>query len=445
MLLLVASLAWAEDPAPTQDTDTGDAPAPAPGEPTTTPAPTPPAAPPVFDVEVVKKGAPGGDITPTGPAPPPRPVEVQVVKPAPIEVIDVKVVRPGEPAAVPPPAAAPPAPAPTTPAPTPAFPAPNGGGNITPPPLPVLPPVALPKPPTEAPPVVPSVTIPPGSAEAVPVVLPPPEPPPPVAAPALPAFVPGVGLRVEVEGEAPYRVVDASGRRYTTVKLARLVQDKATLTRLDRRRTNSEIGRITAGITGGALMIAGIAVVASDAGAPDTDDYAVEPSLYDTEAAYEEAVSFARGQYDKATFAWQQQRLGTTLFLVGSGGIALAAAPFIGKDDERFEELPHLVYDREQIDRMVADYNTLHPANPPADPSAPPADAPPAADAPATDAPPPEAAPGDVAPPPAAPTPVPGRPDPNQGLPDAGTFDEPGGIRLQPLWGAAWFGLRGTF
>ncbi len=432
MLVLVARLAFAEEPA---DTDTGDAadtpeaaPAPPPPPP---PAPAPPAARPVFDVVVVKKGAPGGNITPVATTPaaappiattpgastaptPPAAVPPPAPEKAGAPVFDVTVVRqvPTTPASAAAPAGPP---APLAPAPqTPVVPAP--GGDITPPRAP--PDVAIPPPPKEAPAGVPSVSIPP----------PAPPPPPPLAL--------GVGLRVEGDPAGRWRVYDAADHRYTSVQFARLVADKDMLRRLDNEREFGKIGQAAVGVGGGALLVAGLLVVLGEGGVPNIDDYSVVPADYPSEASYEAAASFEQGQYAKAVASWQSQRLGTTLFLIGSGGVALAAAPFIGRDSEMREERPHLVYRHARAAELVAAYNTAH--IPPV--VATPTDPSPSKPLDIDDDPP--------APSPPSPPADPRVPDRNDGVPDESTFDDfrpPSGIHLRPLLGPAWVGVTGRF
>lgn len=396
VLVLVARLAFAEEP---DDVDTGDATG------AQDPAPAPPPAAPVFDVIVVKKGAPGGTITPAA-AP-------GATTPSAAPVFDVTVVRPAAPA---------PAGTSTAPTTTPPRGAPPAtGGDITPPRTPT--PAVVPPPPREAPAAVPSLSIP---------APPRPPPPPPVA---------GVGLRVEGDPAGRWRLYDAADHRYTSVQFARIVGDKEMLRRLDNEREFGKIGQIAVGVGGGALLLAGLVVVLGDVGVPNVDDYSVDPTNYTSEASYMAAADFERGQYDKALASWQSQRLGTTLFLVGSGGVALASAPFVGRDSDAREDRPHLVYSHARAAELVAAYNTAH---------LPPAAAPPlAAPAPIPDddgqPPVPQPPPGSAR---ATPPPESRVPDRNEGVPDERTFDDlrvPSGLHLRPLLGPAWVGVTGRF
>ncbi len=180
-----------------------------------------------------------------------------------------------------------------------------------------------------------------------------------VVPPAAPSLPPGVGLRL-TKGES-WRVKDAADLRYTTVQFARLVGDRETLRALDNAREFGKIGGTALAITGGGLLVASLVVVTSNVGQPSILDYAVDPSLYEEEADYDAAEEFAQGQYDKSLTEWQSQRLGSTLFLVGTGAVVLAAAPFVGRDNEKREQRPELVYSRERAQQWVDGYNAAHP------------------------------------------------------------------------------------
>ena len=206
---------------------------------------------------------------------------------------------------------------------------------------------------TVAPPPVPS-------AESAPTVQPTPLPPTEIAAPV--ELVPGVGLTLSPG--ANFAVYDRTGRRYTTLQFARLVGDTATLTSLETQRDQARVG--TAGLAGtGALVIlASLLVATNDELAPQYDDYQPDPTLYDSEKEYVAAVDFEQGQYDKATSAWNEQRVGTALFLAGSGGILMVLAPFFGRDGLAKEDRPDKAYARETAQRWVEQYNAAHAAQP---------------------------------------------------------------------------------
>ena len=427
VLFLVVSQALAGDPTPAGSDAPGEpaeaegAPAPREAPP---PAPPPPPELPLFDVVVVKKGDPSPVVAPASAAPtvPAPALPAPAASPAPF---DVTVVAPGA----------------------------RLGGEITPPPLPAGTPPP-PAPPKEAPPGVapgvsptgapPPISALPGFSPPPPAVSPPPSvapaaPPvlvveiaPPPAAPLLP---PGVGLRL-TKGDS-WRVKDAADLRYTTVQFARLVGDRETLRALDNAREFGKIGSTALAISGGGLLVASLVVVTSNIGQPSMTDYSVDPTLYEEEADYDAAEEFAKGQYDKSIAEWQSQRLGSTLFLVGTGAVVLAGAPFIGRDNEKREQRPELVYSRERAQQWVDAYNAAHPPAPPAGAPAPvPAVAPEGGALP----------PGAVAPDEAGAPPT-SRPPPAKGgaLDFDDEPDEPLRLELRPLVGVGFVGLSGRF
>lgn len=408
VLALVAALAMAADPAPAEGTSEAapagesEPPAEAPAEPP--PAP-PPAAPArvVYDVVVVKKAEP-------------KVYDVGVVVAAPAGT------APADSSS----GAAAPAPA-----------APTLGGDITP--AAAASATPPPRPPAEAPTPLPvlfpaepaAVQSPPSpagqpadaglpasaaerwaaAAAAERTAAPPPEAAAPVsAAPAPP------GVNLSLRGTTKWSVRDAAGSRYSTVQFARLVGDTATLRKLENERVLAKTGQIGVAVAAGGLLLASLVVATGSFGEPSITDYSVDPAPYATEEEYTAATDFAKGQYDKAVASWQEQRLGTALFLGGSGAICFAVMPFVGRDNDRREDLPNAVYTREEATRLIDAYNTAHPASPlPSDAAA----APPAAEAPAG----------------AAPAPA---------LPAEPVGVAPG-VQVQPLVGVGFFGLRGAF
>lgn len=222
-------------------------------------------------------------------------------------------------------------------------------------------------------------------------------------------------MNLSLRGTTKWSVRDAAGSRYSTVQFARLVGDTATLRKLENERVLAKTGQIGVAVAAGGLLLASLVVATGSFGEPSITDYSVDPAPYATEEEYTAATDFAKGQYDKAVASWQEQRLGTALFLGGSGAICFAVMPFVGRDNDRREDLPNAVYTREEATRLIDAYNTAHPASP-CRPMLPP---PPAAEAPAGAAPDPAlpAEPVGVAP----------------------------GVQVQPLVGAGFFGLRGAF
>ena len=239
---------------------------------------------------------------------------------------------------------------------------------------------------------------------------PPERPVVPMPLPTVVSLPPGVGLRL-TKGEN-WRVKDASDLRYSTIQFARLVGDGETLRRLDRSREFAGIGRTSLAITGIGLLVGSLVVATSTDAQPRRLDYSVDPDLYEDAAAYDAATEFSDDQYEKSLREWQSQRLGSALFLVGSAGVALAASPFIGRDNETVEDRPHCAYGREAAQAWLDRYNA---ANPPL---------------PAPSAPPPEAAPS--APPPEAAPSAPPAPDPIR-------------LDVQPLAGFGFVGITGRF
>jgi hypothetical protein len=255
--------------------------------------------------------------------------------------------------------------------------------------------------------------------------------PEPAAAGAAPSGQPGVNL--SLKGTSKWSVRDAAGNRYSTLQFARLVGDRETLQKLENERVLAKTGQIGVAVAAGGLLLASLVVATGNFGEPAITDYSVDPTPYETEEEYDAATAFARDQYDRAVSSWQEQRLGTALFLGGSGAIAFAVMPFVGKDQDRREDLPNVVYTREEATRLVDAYNV---ANPPSAGAVAP-DGPVLAPAVVPDAaPPPEAAPGAA---PAASAPAPAAPAPAE---PAGAAPP---VIVQPLFGVGFFGIQGTF
>jgi hypothetical protein len=111
-------------------------------------------------------------------------------------------------------------------------------------------------------------------------------------------------------------------------------------------------------VVGGGLLLAGIGLLASDAGKPDDDDYDVDAEDYASYQAYDDARDQAQEHYDAALVGWRDERAFTSAFLAGVGAMFVVTAPFATGHAAARRADPHRVYDatraRELVDAAAA-------------------------------------------------------------------------------------------
>lgn len=200
------------------------------------------------------------------------------------------------------------------------------------------------------------------AADAAPVG-PAPAPPPPD-----PAVLESTFALARLSREAVVRddhltwiVKDGRGMALDAGQFARRVGDASVQQRLDRSRATASTLGWGLGVSGGALVVASLGVLASRNGnEPDSDDYELSALDFPSSADYREAQEQADADYARAQDQWQirrEDRGWTAGFLALGGLVCLGAAPFAAEGAEARAADAALWWDEARADAMIAAYN----------------------------------------------------------------------------------------
>ena len=198
-------------------------------------------------------------------------------------------------------------------------------------------------------------------------VGPPPPPPPPDPA-VLEGTYQQVSLRrvknpnpLDNPPDPDWAVRDGRGRTLTAVEFASRVGDSAAKARLERDGKTAKTLSISLAAGGGALTVAGLGVLlARESGAPDWDDFDVDPTNYDTNDAYFEAKAQAEADYKAAQRAHRIQaddRVWIAGFLTGSGLLAMGTSAFAGRGVTDRQKQSALYWTPDQADALIRAHN----------------------------------------------------------------------------------------
>lgn len=242
---------------------------------------------------------------------------------------------------------------------------------------------ALPPPGTPGAPASPGPTATPGSTASIPgasaalgtpaptVVrepVGPPPPPPPPDPKVLEATYEQVSLRrvknpnpLDDPPDPDWAVRDGRGRTLTATEFASRVGDTSSKARLERDTKTARALSISLAAGGGALTVAGLGVLlARDSGAPDWDDFEVDPLDYETNDEYFDAKAQAEADYKAAQRDHRiiaDDRAWIAGFLTGSGLLALGTSAFAGRGVLDRQKQSALYWTPDQADSLIKAHN----------------------------------------------------------------------------------------
>jgi hypothetical protein len=158
-----------------------------------------------------------------------------------------------------------------------------------------------------------------------------------------------------------WTVRDGRGDPLDAVGFARATGDLATERRIAREAPTAKAMSWGLGVAGGALLAAGLGVLATrGAGAPLWDDYVVNATEFGSSDAYLAAVADAETRYLADTEQYEirrDDRAWTAGFLSLSGLVTLGAAPFAQRGAAERAKDPAWYWSVEEADRLVVAHN----------------------------------------------------------------------------------------